>query len=112
MEEYYGEHTKGCQCSSCLEGRVEEYKCEHCGTVCADDDELTIFHRGCRLAAAFPGAYRDEGGLRIFDMAKVKEQMGIPDDIASDAPKEDIEDKIDSKLAKTRGPFREDEEDI
>lgn len=37
----------------------EEIKCEHCGKVCADEDELEIMHRGCRLKACFPRTYKE-----------------------------------------------------
>jgi hypothetical protein len=54
----------------------EEFKCEHCGKICEDEWELDVMHRGCRLKAAFPDAYRKEGGLLIFDMEKIREKLG------------------------------------
>ena len=53
----------------------DELKCEYCGTVCADEDELSIEHRGCRLSAAFPDAATREGRLIVFDISKIKARL-------------------------------------
>lgn len=58
----------------------EEIKCEHCGKVVADEDELEIWHRACRLKACFPEAVTDMGGgIVSFDMNKIKEQLNRDD---------------------------------
>ena len=49
-------------------------KCEHCG-VEADEDEIDIYHRSCRLKAAFPGAYTEAGGIVSFDVPKITEAI-------------------------------------
>lgn len=55
---------------------AEEIRCEHCGEICDDDDELQIFHRSCRLKAAFPGTFTIDGPLVKFDLSKIKEILG------------------------------------
>ena len=58
------------------------YKCEICGRECESQEELEVEHRGCRLKAAFPGAYNEQGdGLVTFDMKKVAKQLGLFEDI-------------------------------
>ena len=55
---------------------AEEFKCEHCGGVTADEWELEIFHRGCRLRAAFPECCTTtEDGLMILDFSKLKDKL-------------------------------------
>jgi hypothetical protein len=49
-------------------------KCEHCG-VEADEDEIDIYHRSCRLKSAFPGAYTEAGGIVSFDVSKIAEAI-------------------------------------
>ena len=53
----------------------ERFVCEHCGAEVSDDFDLEIYHRGCRLAAAFPGAVKRDGGVLRFDMKKVAELL-------------------------------------
>jgi hypothetical protein len=55
----------------------EEIRCEHCGEICVDDEDLQIGHRSCRLKAAFPGDYKTDGPLVIFDMKKIKERLKL-----------------------------------
>jgi hypothetical protein len=44
--------------------------------------QIEIEHRGCRLKAAFPAAYTEQGnGLVTFDMKKVSESLGLYNDI-------------------------------
>ena len=50
-------------------------RCEHCGAFCKDEWELEVYHRGCRLRAAFPNACTAEGPLLKFDIAKIKEEL-------------------------------------
>lgn len=58
------------------------FKCEYCGQEVDTEDELEIEHRACRLKAAFPGAYTEQGdGLVTFDMRKVSESLGLFNDI-------------------------------
>jgi hypothetical protein len=58
------------------------FKCEHCGTEVETEMELEVEHRACRLKAAFPGAYTEEGdGLVTFDMKKVSESLGLFNDV-------------------------------
>jgi hypothetical protein len=49
----------------------EEFRCEHCGEICADEDSLEVFHRACRLTAAFPDCYEAQGSLLLFDPKKL-----------------------------------------
>ncbi len=49
-------------------------KCEVCGAE-GDPWEIEVFHRACRLKHAFPGAYREEGRLLLFDPEMMKRQM-------------------------------------
>ena len=50
-------------------------KCEHCGTE-AEDIDIQVFHRACRLKAAFPDSYEElGGGLVSFDMSKLKDKL-------------------------------------
>lgn len=55
-------------------------KCEYCGETCEDDWELEVYHRGCRLKAAFPDCYKQDGPLLEFDVKKIAEklEMGKP----------------------------------
>jgi len=53
----------------------EEFLCEHCGELCEDEDVLEVFHRGCRLKAAFPDAYEADGPLLMFDPRKMTAQF-------------------------------------
>lgn len=58
------------------------FKCEHCGQEVETEEELEIEHRSCRLKAAFPAAYTEQGdGLITFDMKKVVESLGLFSDI-------------------------------
>lgn len=60
---------------------TDQYKCEHCGEVANDEYDLEIHHRGCRLKAAFPGAYTEHlDGIVAFDMSKVVNQLGLFND--------------------------------
>lgn len=57
------------------------FKCEHCGGEEETEIDLEVKHRACRLKAAFPGAYTEQGdGLVTFDMKKVAETLGLFDD--------------------------------
>lgn len=57
------------------------FKCEHCGGEEETEAELEVKHRACRLKAAFPGAYTEQGdGLVTFDMKKVAGMLGLFDD--------------------------------
>lgn len=61
---------------------MSETKCEHCGAHCDDEFELDIYHRGCRLSAAFsdlPGGVSTEDGVMKLDMVRIGQAMGIPD---------------------------------
>ncbi len=60
-------------------------ECEHCGQEAEDLYDLDVGHRGCRLKAAFPGAYDQDGGLVTFDMAKVRAQLGMVEPLRTDA---------------------------
>lgn len=51
--------------------------CEHCG----QPDEFDAQHRGCRMKAAFPGAYHEDGVLVSFDMAAIKKTIGYHDPV-------------------------------
>ena len=56
--------------------------CEHCGANVETEEQLEIEHRGCRLKAAFPAAYTEQGdGLVTFDMQKVATTLGLFRDI-------------------------------
>lgn len=52
----------------------ERAKCAICGDE-GHPYDIEIYHRGCRLSAAFPGAYRREGRLLSFDPTKMKEHL-------------------------------------
>jgi hypothetical protein len=54
---------------------TEDLRCEHCGERCEDEDTLEVFHRGCRLKAAFPGCYEGDGPLLMFDPVKLAAYM-------------------------------------
>ena len=54
---------------------MDKVKCKHCGKIVQDEDELEIYHRGCRLKAAFPVAYTQKGSLLFFDLKKVTEEL-------------------------------------
>ena len=59
-----------------------EETCQHCGAT-GDPQTIQVEHRGCRLKAAFPGAYTEEGGLISFDMASIQERLGIRDGVTT-----------------------------
>lgn len=63
---------------------MAELICEHCGDTAADEQDLEIFHRSCRLKAVFPGAYSQQGGLVTFDMDKVAEAVGYKKSLRTD----------------------------
>ena len=48
--------------------------CEHCGQPVDSEGELE--HRACRLKAAFPGAYHQDGALVSFDMEAIRKAIG------------------------------------
>jgi hypothetical protein len=50
-------------------------KCEICGKTEEDEFDVEIFHRGCRLKAAFPDSYKDIGGLLAFDPRKMLREL-------------------------------------
>lgn len=54
-----------------------EPTCPHCG----QPDTYDAEHRACRMKAAFPGAYSQEGALVSFDMEKIKEATGWRDPV-------------------------------
>ena len=54
----------------------KELRREHRGEVMADENALAIERRGCRMKAAFPGAYAEEGCLVSFDLDKIRQQLG------------------------------------
>lgn len=47
--------------------------CQHCGR----PDEHEAQHRVCRMKAAFPGAYHEDGALVTFDMQTVADRLGF-----------------------------------
>lgn len=51
-------------------------RCEHCGLAAESGSALDIEHRGCRLKAAFPAAYHEDGALVAFDMDAVRRAIG------------------------------------
>ena len=54
----------------------EDLTCQHCGKVAADELELDVYHRGCRLSAMYPEARKElGGGLVSFDVAKIMEKL-------------------------------------
>ena len=57
----------------------EKFICEHCGEELEDEFDLEIFHRGCRLKAAFPGTYKKENGLLIFDLKEIGDKFNLKD---------------------------------
>lgn len=48
--------------------------CPHCGL--RDEDMGGPEHRACRLKAAFPGAYHQDGALVTFDMETMRKAIG------------------------------------
>lgn len=54
---------------------MDEIRCEHCGGICEDEDDLQVLHRGCRLKALFPDACTEDGPVLKFDVKKIKEQL-------------------------------------
>jgi hypothetical protein len=52
-----------------------ELRCEHCGQLTDDEWDLEIFHRGCRLRAAFPDCYETDGDTLKFDFEKIKAHL-------------------------------------
>lgn len=58
--------------------------CEHCGTE-ADDYDIEIFHRSCRLSAAFPAAASQEGALVTFNMDAIRDKLGWDAGIETEA---------------------------
>lgn len=48
-------------------------RCPHCGK----PDEYESQHRSCRMKAAFPGAYHEDGALVTFDMQTLAERLGF-----------------------------------
>ena len=52
----------------------EDLRCEHCGAVCEDELELRVFHRGCRLGAAFRHASTHEGPFLKIDLTKISKK--------------------------------------
>ena len=58
---------------------MNEYQCEVCGKVELDDYRIKIYHRGCRLAAAFPDAVIESGrGMTALDMSKIDATLDHP----------------------------------
>ena len=56
-----------------------DYQCEVCGKVEREEYRLDIYHRGCRLAAAFPDATTRTGdGLVSLDIAKIAPLFALP----------------------------------
>lgn len=54
------------------------FHCDHCNHDEETESDLDVKHRGCRLKAAFPGAYTEQGhGLVTFDMDKVANSLGM-----------------------------------
>lgn len=52
---------------------MSEERCPHCG----NPDEYEAQHRACRMKAAFPGAYHEDGALVSFDMEAIAKAVGL-----------------------------------
>lgn len=51
-------------------------RCSVCGGNEDTEEEISIFHRGCRFKKAFgEDSYRREGNLLIFDMKKIEKKL-------------------------------------
>jgi len=54
---------------------TEKAICEVCGEQAESDLDLEVYHRACRLKAAFPGCYTQEGPLVMFDPRKMSQRL-------------------------------------
>lgn len=63
----------------------ETYRCDVCGKVEYDEYRIDIYHRGCRLAAAFPEAVlKTDAGIVALDVTKIAAMVAHPKAITDD----------------------------